>query len=520
MNNGCKQRPKVGRRDVLRTVAASALVPSIALSPSEALLAAEPRRGGRIRVASLSSSTADTLDPAKGDLSTDYTRHYMLYSGLTEYDENLVPQPALAELIETSDQIRWRITLRRGVQFHDGKELVAADVVYSLLRHKDPANASRMSAVAMQFAEIKAAGTHAVDITLTAPNTDLPSILAASHLLIVKDGTTDFGTAVGTGPYKLKEFRPGVRTVGTRNENYWKTGRPYLDEIELIGIPDEPSRVNALLAGDVHIISSVNPRSTRRLRNSSEHTVLETPSGLYTDLIMRHDMHPTNNADFVLAMKYLFDREVIRRALFRGFAMVANDHPIPPTNPYHFSDLPQRTFDPDKAKFHLDRSGLRGVRLPMFASPAADGSVDMASIIQESAANIGLKLGVSRVPADGYWSNHWMRHPLGFGNVNPRPTADLAFSLFFKSDAPWNVSGWHNERFDQLLLAARGEGDAVRRRQMYADMQTLVHERCGVAIPVFISFIDAYSSRVQGFRAIPTGGLMGYTFADKIWLDS
>ena len=516
MNNPAPTAPTT-RRDILRAIATSPL--AAAAFGIDPLRAAEPKRGGRIRVASLSSSTADTLDPAKGDLSTDYTRHYMLYSGLTAYDENLVARPALAESIESDDQVRWRIDLRSGVSFHDGKDLTAADVVYSLLRHKDPASSSRMSTVAQQFVDCRAAGPSRVELTLASANTDLPATLAASHFLIVQDGTTDFSRAIGTGPYKLKEFRPGVRTVGVRNENYWLEGRPYLDWIELIGIPDEPSRVNALLAGDVQIISSVNPRSTRRLDRSSKHDVLETPSGLYTDLIMREDMHPTSNPDFARAMKYLFDREVIRRALFRGYAAVANDHPIPPSNPYHNADLPQREYDPDKAAFYLDRSGLKGVRLPMFASPAADGSVDMASIVQEAAAKIGLRLGVSRVPADGYWSNHWMRHPLGFGNVNPRPTADLAFSLFFKSDAPWNVSGWNNPQFDQLLLAARGEGDQTRRRQMYADMQELVHHECGVAIPVFISFIDVFHTDIKGFSAIPTGGLMGYSFADKVWLD-
>jgi peptide/nickel transport system substrate-binding protein len=505
---------------MLQSAAAAALSAPVVNSLLANSVAAEPRRGGRIRVASLSSSTADTLDPAKGDLSTDYTRHYMLYSGLTEYDENLRPQLALAESIGTANQISWSINLRRGVLFHDGKELTAQDVVFSLLRHKDPATSSRVSTIAAQFSAVRASGKYTVEVELVDANSDLPAILAASHFLIVQDQTREFATATGTGPFKLKDFRPGIRTVGVRNENYWRPGRPYLDEIELIGIPDEPSRVNALLAGDVQIVSSVNPRSTRRLGKSLEHEVLETPSGLYTDLIMRHDMHPTSNPDFVLAMKYLFDRDVIRRALFRGYASVANDHPIPPSNPYYFDELPQRNFDLDKARYHLNRSGLSGVRLPMFASPAADGSVDMASIVQESAAKIGLRLRVSRVPADGYWSNHWMRHPLGFGNVNPRPTADLAFSLFYKSDAPWNVSGWKNQQFDQLLLAARGEGDPARRFQMYADMQTLVNERCGTAIPVFISFIDAFHSSVKGFHAIPTGGLMGYTFADKVWLES
>jgi peptide/nickel transport system substrate-binding protein len=270
----------------------------------------------------------------------------------------------------------------------------------------------------------------------------------------------------------------------------------------------------------VQLINAVNPRSTRRILASAGHGVLETRSGLYTDLIMRQDALPTRHPDFVLAMKYLLDRELIRRALFRGYATVANDQPIPPSNPYYLAGLPQRAHDPERAKFLLKRAGLLGVRLPVYASPAAEGAVDMGSILQEAAAGIGLRLAVNRVPADGYWSNHWMKHPLTIGNVNPRPTADLLFSLFFKSDAAWNESGWKNARFDQLLLAARGEADEVKRKQMYGDMQVLVHQSGGVGIPVFISALDAHDRRLKGLASIPLGGLMGYAFAEHVWLDA
>lgn len=501
----------LSRRGLIGGAGGALILPQTAL--------AQPRRGGRIRVASMSSSTADTLDPAKGALSTDYARHYMLYSGLTQFDGRLTPRLALAESIDTRDRILWRIRLRKGVQFHDGKTLTAADVVYSLMRHMNPLVGSKVKSVAEQIVEARAVGTDEVLVRLASPNADLPSILATSHFLIIKDGTRDFRTAVGCGPYRLKVFKPGVRTIVSRNPNYWKPGRPYLDEIELIGIPDEVSRVNALLSGDVQLINAVNPRSTKRITASSRHSILETRAGLFTDLVVRQDRPPTGNADFTLAMKHLMDRELIRRALFRGYATVANDQPIAPSHPYYLPGLPQRTYDPDKARFLLKRAGLLNVRLPVYASAAAEGSVDMASIMQEAAAKIGLRLAVNRVPADGYWSTHWMKHPLTFGNTNPRPTADLMFSLFYKSDADWNESGWKNARFDQLLLAARAEADEAKRKQMYGDMQVLVHNHGGVAIPVFISNLDAYERRLKGFGSIPIGGLMGYAFAEHVWLE-
>ncbi|MGF6330752.1 peptide/nickel transport system substrate-binding protein [Pseudomonas sp. BS3782 TE3695] len=486
----------------------------------EAASPGKGKPGGRIRVAGSSSSTADTLDPAKGSSSTDYVRHYMFYNGLTRFDSHMVPQLELAERIDTTDATLWVITLRKEVVFHNGKPLTAADVVFSLLRHKDPITGSKVLPLASQFAEVKANGTHEVQIQLSGPNAELPSVLAISHMLIVPEGTSDFSQGIGTGPFKAKEFKPGVRSIGVRNTNYWKPGLPYLDEIEFIAIADEPSRINALLSGDVQICNEVNPRSTIRIKASPKHRVVDSPSGNYTDLIIRQDQLPGKSPEFTEAMKLLLDREQIKSAIFRGFARVGNDHPIAPGARFYNADLPQRAYDPEKARFLLKKAGMESITMPLMCSPAATGSVDIAVLLQQSAKQAGLKLDVNRLPSDGYWSNHWAKHPLSFGNINPRPNADMLFSQFFQSTAPWNESGWKNDQFDQLLIQARGETDETKRGKMYADMQALVHEHSGIGVPVFISNIDGADQRVKGYGTNPLGGFMGYMFAEQIWLDA
>lgn len=518
------------RRTLLKSLGAMGLVtaasglalPAHVLAQAEAeKQAATPKYGGRIRVATSSMSTKDTLDPAKASLSTDYVRIYMVYSGLTQFNRELGADLALAKTFESEDQQDWHITLRSGVTFHNGKSLTPQDVVYSLLRHKDPAVTSRAAPIAAQFKEVVVTGPMSLRLSLNAPNADLPVMLASSSFCIVADGTTDFSQhANGTGPYRLKEFSPGVRTIVEKNPNFWKPGKPYLDEIELVGIADESSRVNALLSGDIQMALALNPRSTKRVRRSDNATIMQTESSLYTNLIMRQDVYPTNNPDFVLAVKYMMNRELMQRALFRGYATIANDHPVVPSHKYYNHELPQRPYDTDRAKYHLKKAGLTGARVPVFASPAAEGSVDMAALLQLSGIDAGMHFGINRVPADGYWSNHWMKHPMGFGNINPRVSLDELFSLFYKSDAPWNESGWNNPQFDQLLVAARGEGDEAKRKQMYWDMQTLISEHCGVSIPVFMNLIDGYDKRIKGNFPIPTGGLMGYSFAEYVWLDA
>jgi len=482
-------------------------------------LAETPKKGGRIRVAGNSSSTADTVDPAKGSLSTDYSRCTMFYNGLTVLDERLAPQLELAESIENSKATVWTIKLRKDVAFHDGKKLTAADVVYSLTRHMDPAVGSKAKSLAQQMQEVKATGANEVTVTLSAPNADFPVVLGTSHFLIIKDGTKDFATAVGTGPYTCKEFAPGVRSVAVRNANYWKSGKAHVEEIEFIGIPDENARTNALLSGDLQFAAAVSPRSTKRVLSTPGYGIFETKSGNYNDLIMRQDADPSKNPDLVLALKHLFNREQLRSAVFQGHAVVANDQPVDPSNRFFDPGVAQRAYDPDKAKFHLQKSGLANTAIPLYAQ-AGSTALDTALVLQQAGQQIGLNLDVKRMPSDGYWSNVWMKHPLTMGNINPRPSADILFTLFFKSDSPWNESGWKSERFDQLLLDARAETDLAKRKQMYGEMQLLVRDKCGIGIPLFISFLDGHTSKLKGLRPIPTGGLMGYNFAEHVWLEA
>ncbi|MBJ7556878.1 ABC transporter substrate-binding protein [Marinomonas spartinae] len=515
----------VSRRQVLRGMVTSGVVAagSGLLTPGSSLAYAntdEPKYGGNIKVATQSGSTSDTLDPAHGSGSSDYTRQYMFYNGLTVLDRTLTPQMELAESFETKDAQYWVIKLRKDVLFHDGKPFTSADVLFTLNRHKDPKTSSKVAAVAKQMVEITAKGPHEVHITLAEKNADLPAILGVVHFLIVRDGTTNFDKGNGTGPFLCTVFQPGVHSIATRNPNYWKKGLPYLDTVELFSIPDQSARVNALLAGDVQLINSVNPRAIDTLNASPLVKVYHADSGGYTDLIMRDQLGPMKNPDFVKGMKYIMNREQILNVACRGFGRIGNDQPIPKGQRYYDSALPQTTYDPDKAKYHFKKAGVLGSSIPMVASSAADNSVEMAQLIQLTAQEVGLNLQVKRVPADGYWSNHWMKDTLGFGNINPRPTADLMFTLFFQSNAAWNESGWKNAHFDKLLVAARGETDDAKRKQMYGEMETLIHDQSGIGIPIFSSINDAASRKIGGYKPHPLGGLMAYMFAEHVWLEA
>lgn len=511
------------RRDVLKLLAGAGMAlagSSRIVTLAEAAVAARPRYGGRVRVATGTSSIADTLDPAKLSNQTDYSRSRMLYSCLTAFDGHLVPQPALAERFESRDAKRWTFKLRSGVVFHDGRPLRAQDVVFSLMRHKDPATVSKAKIFADQIDSVRVSAPGEVEVLLHEPNADLPVTLAMFWFAIVPEGTRDFNRGIGTGPFRLKEFKRGLRSVMARNPDYWRNGRPYVDEVEVAGLGDEGARVNALLSGDLDLVAAIDARSVRRVEGDRRFRVFRQSSGQYSNLAMRQDIAPGRNRDFVRAIQLLFDRKRIAESVALGNAIVANDQPIHPSNRFWFAGLPQREADPERARYHFRRSGLGSAPIPVVASPAANYSVEMTLVLQQAASRIGMNLQLQRMPSDGYWSNHWGKSPVGWGNVNARPNADAVLTQFFKSDASNNDAHWQDPKFDQLLLAARSEIDEARRKALYADMQVLIHEKGGVAIPLFLSSLDAHSARLKGLSTIPVGGLMGYEFAEHVWWDA
>ncbi|GLU29098.1 ABC transporter substrate-binding protein [Brucella sp. NBRC 12950] len=516
-------RSGASRRDVLKMLLAAGMTVSgagaIATQATEAF-AQTAKKGGKIRVATYASSTADTLDPARAIFNIDYIRVNSIYNGLTRLDDTLTPQMELAEAFETDDAKRWIIKLRKNVVFHDGSPFGADDVVFTLLRHKDPATGSSAKAIASQIDTVKKTGDHEVTIELTGANADLPALMGTPAFLIVKNGTSNFNQGVGTGAFKITEFSPGTRSRMKANENYWKQGGgPYLDEIEIFAIQEETARLNALLAGDVDIIANVNPRAATQITDAG-HQLLRTVAGQYTNLIIRLDQDPGNNGKFVQAIKHLINRDLVSKAVFRGFAQLGNDQPIPPSSRFYRQDLAPTPYDPEKAKSLLAEAGLIGKTIPIVASSAAQQSVEIAMVLQQAASEIGLNFDVQRVPADGYWSNYWLKAPICFGNINPRPTPDAMFSQFYKSDASWNESKFQNEKFDALLSEARGLTDDAKRMEIYSELQGIVSADAGTIIPTFYDGLDAYSGKVKGIRPLPSGNLMGNSFAEYVWLEA
>jgi peptide/nickel transport system substrate-binding protein len=519
------QAPQAGgdinRRDFLGGAAAVA-GGAIMGAPGMALAQATPKRGGIARLAFSDQNTAsDTMDPRKESFIIDHARVYSVCNQLVRYSRKLEAEPELAASWEPSQGgTVWNFKLRQGITFHNGKTMTPEDVVYSLNLHRGQAE-SVIKAYFTAVKDIKVDGKDGVRVELSDPNADFPMYLGAGNSSIVPDGFTNFDNLVGTGPFKVKTFRPGQRFIGERNPNYWKSGLPYLDGFELFGIPQAQARLNALLAGDVHFITRVDPRQMQLIERSNNAKIAAAKSGRHLTVVMMMDREPfKDNLDLRLAIKYALDRDGILRDVRRGYGTIGNDHPVAPSDPYYCRDMPQRALDLDKAKFHYQKSGFSGP-LTLHTSEVLGGeAVDIAVHLQQSAAKCGINIDVKREPTDGYYANIWMGRPFHISGFQPRPTADLMLSICHMSDAKWNEARFKSDKVDGLIRQGRSTIDPAKRKQIYCEAESLISNEGGTALPMFLDFLDGHSTKLHGFDPHPIGEAAGQRLTETLWLES
>lgn len=482
--------------------------------------AATPKKGGHLVLGVDNASATDRLDPAAYFEIYGYVLGGQLFNTLIELDETGALRPALALSWESRNgATEWVLKLRKGVEFHNGKPLTVADVIYSLEHHRGEKSKSAAKVYLQTVTSFKETAPGELSITLSEGNADLPYLLTDVHFGIGPEGG-DFDKGVGTGAYILEQFEPGIRTLTKRNPNYWDSDRGHVDSVETIAYNDSTARIAALLSGKVHIINRIEPRLLNRVSSNSAIKVFRSPdSAIYTFPGLA-DQAPFDNLDARLALKYAIDREQILKSVLAGAGSVANDQPIVSSNRFFAADIPARAYDADKAAFHWKKAGYTR-KLALSASDSGfTGAVDAAQLYQETARKAGIPLDVERVPSDGYWDNVWLNKPFVASNWGTRPTADAILSLVYTSKAEWNESKWKSDKLDQLVRLARAETDEAKRRTLYHDAQLIIADEGAAVIPVRADGLDAIRTNIGGFTVVPGYALSGNRVAEKVWLES
>lgn len=493
------RREFIARATALMAAGAAAGAPGLARAQ-----ASEPKRGGFARFGMTNGSQNDQLDPATWATSfTGSAFNGSLCNNLME----LMPDGSvigdLAESVEPADNAtKWIFKLRKGVTFHNGKDLTPEDVRLSLMHHMGEGSTSGALAITKQFESVEVDGPDTVIIKLFDGSADLPYLLTDYHLSIFSANDTgdgiDFASGVGTGSFTLESFEPGIAVRMERNPNYHKNNKPYFDGFELINIPDATARLNALLTGEVHMIGDFDVRNTALINRNPNLRVAQVPSLRHFTFDMDTTAAPFDDPNVRQALKYALDRDDIIDKVFLGDGKKGNDTPCAEIMAFFAETPPQHEYNIEKAKEYLAASGLDEVTVDLSVSEIAfPGAVEAAVLYQEHAAPAGIKVNVIREANDGYWENVWLKKPFNGCDWFGRATMDWLFTTAYTSDAPWNNTHWSNERFDELQKLARVETDEAKRGELYAEAQQLIHDDGGVLSVAFVNWRYALSNEIE-----------------------
>ncbi|MCX7888354.1 MAG: ABC transporter substrate-binding protein [Rhodobacteraceae bacterium] len=515
------QSGRIGRREFMGRM--TALGVSAGLSAAifaRAAGAAEPKKGGTIRVGMQGGESTNSLDPALAASEVPFQVNMTWGEMLVDVKPDGTIDHRIAEdHSSNADATEWKFKIRQGVEFHNGQTLTAEDVVATLRRHTDEKSQSGALGIVQGIADMKAEGDM-VTLKLAAANADLPYLMADYHLVIQPGGGVDDPAAgIGAGPYKVVANEPGVRHVFERHANYFDPTIGHADRVEILVINDNTARTAALQSGQIHMMNRVDPKIVSLLKGAPGITIDAVAGRGHYVFIMHCDTPPFDNNDLRMALKLAINRQEMVDKILGGLGSVGNDFPINAAYPLFDDTIPQREYDPVKAAEYYKKSGHDGSPIVLrTADGAFPGAVEAAQLFQQSAAAAGIPIEVKREPDDGYWTNVWNVQPFCASYWGGRPVQDQMYSTAYLSTAEWNDTKFKNARFDELLIAARGELDEAKRKGMYSEMAHILRDEGGLILPMFNDFVSAYRSEVQGWQTDPNGELMNGRAQVKCWL--
>lgn len=467
-----------------------------------------------------------------------------IYEGLITLSPKLEPVPRLAESWTVSpDGTNYTFRLRQGVKWHDGKPFTSADVLFSFKQYL-PAVFPRTKLIMDQAESITAPDAHTAVFKLRKPYPAFMMIFEATGGTIVPrhlyEGVTEYRTApanntiVGTGPFKLAEWRKGAYIRLTRNPDYWAKGKPYLENVYFHIVPDAVGRAIAFESGKVDAIRAGDVENFELARLAAAPGTTLTKAGWeFLEPIAMFHMNmrkkPLDDRRFRAALAHAINRQFIVKSLFATFGEPVDG---PFTHSYGFKDASVETkypYDPARAKALLDEMGLKpgpdGVRMQLRLLPLPYGETwqRLAEYTRESLGAVGIRTDIVATDVPGWFTR------LSSGDF------DLAYNFVYLLGDPAigvnqtylstnqlnrgtaaNVDGYVNPKVDELLVQAQHEPRRTERAKLYAQAQKIISADLPILWTHQMIMPTVYRQRVKNL--ISTGLGMNENFAD-VWLD-
>jgi peptide/nickel transport system substrate-binding protein len=486
------------------------------VAPTAQAAAGTPKRGG-VLVVGVTTDIA-TLEPHKDAATGRSLRTQLMYNYLVQADQNLQIQPDVAEKWDVSpDAKTYTFTIRKGIKFHNGRELVASDVKYTIERILDPATAAYGSGFLNSIDTVEAPDPYTLKLNLKTPNAGLLASLASSFAgIVAKEEVDKAGGALnksdgGSGPFMLDEWVQGQYLKLKRNPNYYIKDLPYLDGITYQVIPEETSIISQLKSGNVDMVSLGDLKNYDLVKDQPNLTALRYGGEGMQYVNIDNTKEPFNKLEVRQAMSYAVDRPAVLAAAINNVGTLTA--PIPPALKDYALDpatLPQLKQDLAKAKDLMAKAGYpNGFKTELQVIVGFPANINGGQVVADNLKKIGIDAQIKQVEY-GTWIKGFQNHEfiltMNGTAGNPDPDSLLSGRLGSKGA---NNNNWKDDEVDNLLAQGRATPDMAKRKEIYAQLQRVLLDKAPQIWLYAPDIVEVMKKSVKGYVPNPSSFMPG-----------
>jgi peptide/nickel transport system substrate-binding protein len=481
--------------------------------------AGSPKRGGNLRVGMTGGTSADTLDADAPVTNMDTIRCIALYNGLVKLDvsgRNVVYDLA-EEMTPSKDAKTWTVRLRPGVTFHNGKDLTADDVIFTIQRVINPKNPKNEAAALsiVDASQLKKLDDLTLQIVTNTPSAAFPALISDWYNIGIVPVGYDPQQPVGTGPFKYQSFTPGQQSVFTRNGNYFQPGLPYLDQLTIIDFEEDTAAFDAVGSGQIDVYASATLSLVSQVQPGGALKSIVSLPGQFTPFTMRVDQPPFNDVRVRQAFRLIVDRPALVEQSLSGYGAVGND--VFSQNDPDYNRALTRHQDLPQAKSLLRQAGRSDLSVELVTAPIAPGVVEAAEVFAQQASAAGVTVRLSKLTATDFFGSNYLKWTFAqdYWGYNPYLSQVSQETL---PNSQYNETHFDNPRYVSLYQQANATLDAAQRAEICHEMELIDFDQGGLIIPSYNKQVDIVASNVQGIEPSGTGIPVGNASWESIWL--
>ncbi len=445
------------------------------------------------------ANVSDYIDPGRDHSNVGSQFYYNAFDTLIGKNHDTLEQdwqPALATEWKLVEPTVMELKLREGVTFHNGEDMTADDVVFSLNRMYQatfPPYVVRSKDRLSNFAEATKIDDHTVQVRVERAEPLWETLLNLQQVMIIPEDYTKALTGdpdvaedgdfeafslapVGTGPYAISEFQPGEKVVYSRFDDFWGEAAP-LDKATVIRIPETASRITALKTGEADIVTNIAPDQLDLINSDPNLKTEGSATALFHVMIMNVNHPVLKDPKIRQAMSLSIDRDLLNEALWHGKAIVPSTHTMAEMGNLHQPDLVTFEYDLDKARTLLKESAYNGEEIVFDAYPVYyTNGVLAAQAITEMWKEAGIN---GKVNVSEKWTGN-DPELMARSWSNPMYFADPfgSFGVMWAPDGPSEGAGRFNtdEEYAEIWDRFRFTGDVELRRAAYAELMERIKQ--------------------------------------------